>query len=148
MGRSYGRRGYPATTGRVTRPNARPGECRGCGEEIPAGGGHLWREAGGAWSVVHLPQEWAGSPTSGQYVGGCPAETDCMNTAGGFGGPDGPRLESDRIASVAAVAVATMPERSTTPRGSYRRGGRYGYTSSGARVSERCGHEDYPCCGC
>lgn len=25
---------------------------------------------------------------------------------------------------------------------------RYGYTSSGARMTSRCTHEDYPCCGC
>ena len=55
-GRSGYRRGYssrPQTAGRVARVNARPGPCRDCGEEIPAGAGQLYRESGGAWAVVH-----------------------------------------------------------------------------------------------
>ena len=142
-GRSgYGRRGYssrPQTAGRVARPNARPGNCRGCSEEIPAGAGQLWREQDGSWSVAHRIAEWAGSPVSGQYTGGCPAETDRMNEQGHFGGPDGVKSERDRIASYAAIYAASTPERPA--RQSYARTtSRYAY--------ERCTHEDYPCCGC
>ena len=111
-GRSGYRRGYSSTrqtTGRIAKPNARPGPCRGCGEEIPAGAGQLWREESGAWSVVHRIAEWAGSPVSGQYTGGCPAETDRMNRDGHFGGPDGARSERDRIASYAAIYAASRP---------------------------------------
>lgn len=136
------RRAYAVTSGRITKPNARSGNCRSCGAEIPAYGGQLWREESGAWSVVHARAEWAGSPVSGRYVGGCPAETDRMNREGGFGGAGGPRPESERIASVAALGSARAE--SSRPRG-----GRYGYTSSGARVSDRYSRcEDAPCCGC
>jgi hypothetical protein len=141
------RRGYrnsAPSTGRIARPNKRPGPCRYCQEEIPAMGGQLWREDDGAWSVVHRPAEWAGSPTSGHYVGGCPDETDRMNAQGRFGGQDGAGSERDRIASRAALASA-MAEREAP--GS--RGSKYAYTSTGARMtmsSRRC--EDAPCCGC
>ncbi len=142
-GRSGYRRGYSnarQTTGRIARPNARAGECRGCHEMIPAGAGQLWREESGAWSVVHRAAEWAGSPVSGQYTGGCPAETDRMNEQGHFGGQGGARSERDNIASYAAIWAASSHDRA--PRRSYAR------TSSGARMYERCSHEDYPCCGC
>jgi hypothetical protein len=137
----YARRGYRGaqTTGRVARPNARPGECRGCHEMIPAGAGQLWREQDGAWSVVHRPAEWAGSPVSGQYTGGCPAETDRMNEQGHFGGPGGAKSERDRIASYAAIYAASAPEQ-PAPRRSY---------ASTARTWDRRGRcEDAPCCGC
>ena len=106
--------------------------------DVPAGAGQLWREQDGAWSVVHTLAEWHGSPVSGRYVGGCPAETDEMNARGKFGGQDA-RPESVRIASIAATYAAM---RRTDP-------GKYAYTSSGARMtmsSRRC--EDAPCCGC
>lgn len=143
-GRTYARRGgrsYPQTTGRVAKPNARPGECRGCHVMVPAGAGQLWREPDGSWSVVHSPAEWVGSPVSGQYVGGCPGETDRMNGQGHFGGPGGARPEAERIASMAAAYAATAPQRTE-------RRPRYARTSSGARMYERCTHIDYPCCGC
>ena len=146
-GRSNYRRGYPSrqqATGRIARPNARPDACRSCGETIPAGAGQLWREESGAWSVTHVPSEWAGSPVSGQYVGGCPATTDEMNERGKFGGEGGARPEGDRIASIAAVYAATH-DASEAPRS--RRS--YAYTSSGARMTSRQGRcEDAPCCGC
>ena len=144
----YGRTSYRGnrsssyTVGRVARVNARPGPCRGCDEEVPAGAGQLWREAGGAWSVVHTVAEWMGSPVSGKYVGGCPAETDGMNERGKFGGPDAGQLETARIAAIASAYAATHPASETPRRRSYAR------TSSGARMYERCGHVDYPCCGC
>jgi hypothetical protein len=143
-GRSGYRRGYssrPQTTGRIAKANARPGPCKDCGEEIPAGAGQLWRESDGSWSVVHRPAEWAGSPVSGQYSGGCPAETDRMNEQGHFGGPSGAGSERDRIASYAAIYAASAPER-PAPRRSYAR------TSSRYAGWGRCTHEDYPCCGC
>lgn len=129
-GRNYGRRGYsrPQTTGRVSKANARPGNCRSCGVEIPAGAGQLWREDSGAWSVVHLPREWAGSPVSGQWTYGCPDETDRLNG-------DGALPEHERIASAAAIHAARTPEPARQSRS---------YACSGRRG--RC--EDAPCCGC
>jgi hypothetical protein len=137
----YQRRSYPQTVGRIARANQRPGPCRECGAEIPAGGGQLYREESGTWSVVHLAATWAGSPVSGQWAGGCPAETDRLNTAGGFGGTAGPVPEGDRLAVAAAASQRVS-------RGRYD-GGKYAYTGTGARMtmsSRRC--EDAPCCGC
>jgi hypothetical protein len=68
----YGRRQQAPAAGRVARANARPGPCRECGAEVPAGAGQLFRETSGAWSVAHLPATWAGSPVSGSWAGGCP----------------------------------------------------------------------------
>lgn len=87
-GRNYGRRPqYRQTTGRIQKANARPGPCKICGTEIPAGRGQLYRNADGSWAVVHLPQEWKGSPVSGRYVGGCPEDTAKLNRDGGWGQP-------------------------------------------------------------
>ena len=149
-GKSYGRRGYgsrPVTAGRVARVNARPGPCRSCGETVPAGAGHLWREADGAWSVVHIEATqggWLMHPEP--YRGGCPADTDKRNAeahAAGFFGKDAPAPVSERehVASAAARYAATAP--SEAPRKSY------AYTSGGARMTSRRGRcEDAPCCGC
>jgi hypothetical protein len=133
------RRAYGRT---VTSARARAGPdergLRGTRRLSQAGAGQLWREESGAWSVVHAPAEWAGSPVSGRYVGGCPDETDALNAAGGFGSPDA-RPERDRLA---AIATAYAAVRRTEP-------GKYAYTSSGARMtlsSRRC--EDAPFCGC
>lgn len=127
------RSSYAPTVGRVRKPNRRPGACRGCGEDVPAGAGELWREESGDWSVVHTLAEWMGSPVSGRYVGGCPKDAA------------DPQAERDRLAKVAATAAAMAP--APAARRSY--GSKYAYTSSGARVtmsSRRC--EDAPCCGC
>jgi hypothetical protein len=151
----YGRSGYrggrssrPQTTGRVSKVNARPGNCRACGEEIPAGAGQLWREASGAWSVVHVEESRGGWLMHPEPVrGGCPEPTDKRNAeshAAGFFGPDAPapRSERDHIASVAAAYAARTPE-APAPRKTY------AYTSSGARMTSRRGRcEDAPCCGC
>ena len=143
----YGRRAA-VRPGRVERPNSRAGECRSCGEPVPAGGGHLWREASGAWSVVHWPAVrggWAMDPQP--YRGGCPAETDRLNAelhAGGHLGMDAPLPASERdvIAGAAARFVPPAP-------GGRASSGRCAYTAGRARVtssSRRC--EDAPCCGC
>ena len=152
---SYRRGGYRGqqTTGRVAKTNARPGPCHYCRQEIPAGAGQLWREDSGAWSAVHMPAEWSGSPVSGRYIYGCPADTDTMNAEGRFGGPDA-RSESERLAAVAATYAAVHAPRQSDPGDdlrelSRRAGGKYAYTSTGARMtmsSRRC--EDAPCCGC
>jgi hypothetical protein len=147
-----GRRGYASrsfTTGRVAKPNRRPGACRVCQEEIPAGGGQLWREASGEWSVVHTEAQQGGWLMHPQpYRGGCPESTDKRNAelhASGFLGPGAalPRSERERIAATAAAYAAANP-----PEAPRERRASYAYTSSGARMSTRCGHEDYPCCGC
>ena len=151
-GRSNYRRGYsssrPVTTGRVARVNARPGKCRSCGEKIPAGAGHLYRESGGAWSVVHVAESQGGWLMHPQPVrGGCPEATDKRNAemhASGFLGQDvaAPVSERENIAATARRYASEHPVSETPARRSYAR------TSSGARMYERCGHEDYPCCGC
>ena len=137
-GRNTYRRGsqrtYRVTTGRIGRVNTRPGPCKHCGEDIPAGAGQLWREQDGTWKVVHTVAEWHGSPVSGLYVGGCPGETDRMNESGGF--TRGVLSERDRIEAIAATYAAGHAV-SESPRRSY---GRSAYG--------RCTHEDYPCCGC
>lgn len=143
----------PVTPGRVAKVNARPGPCRYCHEEIPAGAGQLWREDSGAWSVVHAPAEWHGSPVSGRYIYGCPRDTDQMNAEGNWPG----RPEAERLAAVAATYAAMHATEAPCQADpgddlrevSRRAGGKYAYTSSGARMtasSQRC--IDAPCCGC
>ena len=99
------------TPGRVERVNARPGDCRYCGEIVAASAGQLWREESGAWSVVHTVAEWSGSPVSGRYIGGCPDDTDAQNERGGWGG----RPERDRLAAIAATYAATHAPRPGRP---------------------------------
>lgn len=145
----YARRGYsrPQTTGRIAKPNARPGPCRSCGEDIPAGAGQLWRETSGAWSVVHTEATQGGWLMRPEPVrGGCPESTDRRNTelhAAGFLGPDAPApvSERDRIAAAAARYAASNPAPAARKS--------YAYSSSGARMSNRYARcEDAPCCGC
>ena len=144
------------TPGRVARVNRRPGPCRSCGVIVPAGAGQLFREESGAWSAVHVPASWHGSPVSGRYIGGCPAATDELNTGAPWDRP-GARSESDRLAAVAATWAAMEGTRAPVQAGpdddlrevSRRAGSKYAYTSTGARMtasSQRC--EDAPCCGC
>jgi hypothetical protein len=149
-GRSNYRRGYsgrPQTTGRVAKANARPGPCRECGEEIPAGAGQLWRESDGAWSVVHVEATQGGWLMNPQpYRGGCPESTDRRNAelhaAGFFGqGAPAPVSERENIAATAARHAAVTPAPAARKT--------YAYTSGGARMSNRYGRcEDAPCCGC
>jgi hypothetical protein len=149
--RNYGRGYRRPTVGRVGRVNRRPGDCRTCGELIPAGAGELYREVDG-WAVVHTEPAQGGWLMDPQPVtGGCPVDTDKQNAeshARGFFGKDAPapRSERDRIASIAArFAEQTASEPARTPA----RSGKYAYTSSGARVTARSGRcEDAPCCGC
>lgn len=147
--RSRGRRSYPPRVGRVAKPNRRPGACRVCQEEIPAYGGQLYREPGGAWSVVHHEATQGGWLMDPRPVtGGCPESTDRRNAelyARGFFGPgaDAPSSERDRIAARAKYQ-SELAERDarTDP-------GKYAYTSTGARMTDRARRcEDAPCCGC
>jgi hypothetical protein len=147
---SYQRRGYGSrsvTTGRVARPNKRPGACKACGEEIPAGAGQLWREADGEWSVVHTQEQQGGWLMHPQPVtGGCPGSTDKRNAelhAAGFFGPGAamPVSDRERIARTAETFAAGNP--APAPRRMV------AYTASGARMTSRQGRcEDAPCCGC
>jgi hypothetical protein len=153
MAQRYGsRRGYGSrsvTAGRVARPNKRPGPCKACGEEIPAGAGQLWREASGEWSVVHVQEAqggWLMHP--GPVTGGCPESTDKRNAelhASGFFGPGAqmPVSERVRIARTAETFAASAQSEAPARRASH------AYTSSGARMTSRQGRcEDAPCCGC
>ncbi len=152
-GYGYRRGGYrasrPIAPGRFAKANARPGPCHYCGETVPAGAGQLFR--GDGWEVAHLAAEWSGSPVSGRYINGCPRDTDQMNTR--FGG----RPEAERLADVSATYLAmralNAPKQADPGDDlrevSRRAGGKYAYTSTGARMtmsSQRC--EDSPCCGC
>jgi len=140
-GRSYGRSARPVTAGPVARVNKRPGACRSCGEDIPAGVGRLYRESDGAWSVVHVPAEWSGSPASGAYIGGCPESTDKQNAGAPWNRDGHVASERVRLAAMARTYAAMNPP--APVRGGY-------YTlSSGARVTGSRGRcEDAPCCGC
>lgn len=140
------------TAGRVSRVNRRPGNCRACGELIPAGAGQLWRESSGAWSVVHRESSQGGWLMHPEPVrGGCPADTDRRNAelhASGFFGKDAPAPVSERehIAATAARWAASNP---APVRQASRAGLGYAVLNSGAVVrssSNRC--EDAPCCGC
>jgi hypothetical protein len=137
----YGRRPV-VRPGRVERVNQRAGECRTCGELVPAGGGHLWRETSGAWSVVHWPAVrggWAMDPQP--YRGGCPESTDRLNAelhAAGQLGRDAGMPASEREA-IARAAGRFIPP-------AVRGGSKDAFTTHSARMSRRC--EDAPCCGC
>jgi hypothetical protein len=110
---NYRRSGTSHTVGRVLKPNRRPGACRDCGEDIPAGAGNLYREPGGTWSVVHIEPTQGGWLMHPQPVrGGCPESTDKRNAesyASGFFGPDAtmPRSEREHIAELAARYAAS-----------------------------------------
>lgn len=141
----------PVTPGRVARVNARPGPCYRCDEIVPAGAGQLWRKTDGTWEAIHASAEWHGSPVSGRYIYGCPADTDQMNAR------NPGRPESERLAAVAATYAAVHATEAPRQAGpdddvrevSRRAGSKYAYTSSGAPMtasSRRC--EDAPCCGC
>ena len=127
--------------GPVARVNQRPGDCRECGELVPAGAGELYREGSGAWSVRHRPQSKSGPASMwdrAPVTGGCPDVTDRLNArllASGL--IDGPAVpERERIA---AMAAAFVPAASRDA---------YAY-SGGARMTSRRGRcEDAPCCGC
>jgi hypothetical protein len=148
-GKTNYRRGYSGrqTVGRVAKVNARPGPCRACGEEVPAGAGQLWRESDGTWSVVHTEASQGGWLMNPQpFRGGCPESTDARNAelhASGFFGKDAaaPVSEREHIASAAARCAANSA--SEAPRKTY------AYTNTGARMTSRRGRcEDAPCCGC
>ena len=100
----YSRRPSAPRDGRIERANKYVGPCHYCGTEVAAGNGQLFGAAG-EWKVVHLAMRWAGSPVSGQYVGGCPGEAQRQNAAGNFGTQDGPAPEAPRMARV------TVPRR-------------------------------------
>jgi hypothetical protein len=140
--RSYqrGRRGYAPSAGRVSKPNRRPGPCRGCGEEIPAGAGDLWREADGSWSVAHVPESQGGWLMNPQPVrGGCPRATDERNAelhAHGFFGPDAPAPVSEREHIAAMARRFAASAQGEAPRG--RRGG----------YADECGSCGMASCGC
>jgi hypothetical protein len=119
------------------RTNQFPAPCQGCGQDVPGGQGELYRD-GGQWRVKHRAASWHGSPVSGLYVNGCPADTARLNAAGGWG-PESART----FVPPAQVGPDDAQEASR------RAGGKYAYTASGARMtlsSARC--IDAPCCGC
>ncbi len=110
------------------RPNKYAGACSRCGLTVPAGTGILTGSRATGYAVRHPDRYWAGSLVSGHWAGGCEGAADAGLPAYApkQAGPD------DDLRDV-----------------SRRAGGRYAYSSSGARMtmsSRRC--EDAPCCGC
>lgn len=158
----YRSRSGSVTPGRVLKANKRPGPCKECGEVIPAGAGHLWREDDGSWAVVHVPASQGGWLMHPEPVrGGCPASTDRRNAelfANGFFGPGATAPVSERVHLAATAewyaSQNPAPARpSSSGNGlrelSARLGSGYAVLSSGAVVrasGSRC--EDAPCCGC
>lgn len=157
------------TVGLVSKANARAGQCRTCGFDVAAGAGQLYREASGAWSVVHREAFWQGSPVSGQYVGGCARMCgECGQTSMSVIAATGRRSCADREACAERRAevlacphcryaddadrnIMPCDEHSTARAGVIGQpaASKYAYTASGARMtasSRRC--EDAPCCGC
>lgn len=132
------RRNQPGQPARGPRVNRFDAPCASCAETVRAGTGTL-EGYQGHWVVKHRHQEWSGSPVSGWYVGGCPADTAKLNAQGGWG----PQSVRVHVAPPAQVDPSDAREASRLA------GGRYAYTASGARMtmaSARC--EDAPCCGC
>jgi hypothetical protein len=119
------------------RPNTYAGTCATCGEPVAAGMGILTGTRATGYTTTHAPASLKGSPISGGYVNGCPAETDKLNR--GLGHTEGAYVSNLERARL--INVEPPPSRGRrVPRA---------YTSSGAQMFTRgCGHEDYPCCGC
>ena len=118
----------PARQRTGPRANTYAGACSLCGLTVPAGTGILTGSRATGYQVRHGDRKWIGSPVSGTWVGGCEGARDAGLPvyAPRQAGPDDDLREVSR-----------------------RAGSKYGYTSSGARVtmsSRRC--EDAPCCGC
>ena len=138
----------PAGTRPVApRVNQYPGDCARCGEHVPANRGVAYRD-GGRWRVRHTDSRWQGSPVSGGYVGGCPKDTGAQNAALAAmrAGQDVTAARAAFLESYAPVQAGPGADLREVSR---RAGGKYAYTSTGARMtmsSRRC--EDAPCCGC
>jgi hypothetical protein len=134
--RSNYRRGSVQKSG--PRPNTYPGTCATCGGYVPASAGILTGTKATGYTTTHTESTWKGSPASGGWVGGCPADTDQRNAALGH---DGDSFVQNVARNLAAASDNPVREIS-------RRNPRHAYTSSGARMTLICGCEDAPCCGC
>lgn len=133
-GRSYGRRPVQRTGPRANKYDAR---CSRCAKKVPAGAGILTGNRDVGYAVRHSDRRWVGPPCGGdmigkpgmgRYVGGCEAYADQPD----YEAPPRQASADDDLREL-----------------SRRAGGKYAYTSSGARMtlsSRRC--EDAPCCGC
>ena len=131
---NYRRGGFQQKSG--PRPSTYPGVCATCGANVAAGEGILTGTKATGYTTTHAPATLHGSPISGGYVNGCPEETDRLNAALGH-------VDNDyvRNAERAEEIVITAPPA--------RSAGKYAYTSSGARMTDRFQRcEDAPCCGC
>jgi hypothetical protein len=136
---TYGRRGsYRRGSVQKSgpRPNTYPGQCATCGMNVAAGAGILTGTKQTGYTVTHAPATLHGSPISGGWINGCPEETDRLNAALGH--------ENDSYVQNAENAEKIVLEKPPA-----RSAGKYAYTGSGARMTnryQRC--EDAPCCGC
>jgi hypothetical protein len=136
--RKYNRRdSSPQMTG--PRPNTYAGNCDTCGVAVAARAGILTGSKATGYTVRHAPATWNGSPVSGGWVNGCPADTDSLNAALGH-------VDDNYVRNMARASEIDV----NGPREMSRRaGGKYAYTSGGARMTERSQRcEDAPCCGC
>jgi hypothetical protein len=116
------------------RPNSYPGECALCGKLVQAGAGILTGSRATGYAVRHGDRKWTGVPCGGEMIG----QPGMGRWAGGC--EDAPDVT---YAPKQASPDDDMREVSR------RAGGKFAYTSSGARMtmsSRRC--EDAPCCGC
>jgi hypothetical protein len=134
----------------LTRTNKYPAPCQRCGEDIPARSGELFRDAG-QWRVRHLAATWKGSPVSGGWAGGCPADTAALNLQlwAARQGLTAPLWDEAKRLARAERAPVQAPQGADLREVSRRAGSKYAYTASGARMtasSRRC--IDAPCCGC
>jgi hypothetical protein len=126
------RKDYRRTQQTGPRPNTYAGTCISCGLAVAAGAGILTGSKATGYTVRHAPATWHGSPISGGYVNGCPADTDALNAKLGH-------TDDNYVGNVARASAIVVG----SPRG------KSAYTSTGARMtsrSQRC--EDAPCCGC
>lgn len=136
--RSNYRRGAQQNAG--PRPNTYPGTCASCGQYVAVGAGILTGTRNTGYTTKHTPATLHGSPISGGYINGCPAETDELNAGLGHVDNSYVRNMARNLAAASDNPIREMSRRA---------GGKYAYTSSGARMtmsSQRC--EDAPCCGC
>ena len=103
------------------RANKYDAGCSRCGRLVPAGKGILTGNRNSGYEVRHGERRWVGPPCGGDMIG----KPGMGNWVGG-------------CEEYADQPVYVAPARRAS----------HAYTSSGARMTSRCTHEDYPCCGC
>jgi hypothetical protein len=117
------------------RANKYDAGCSQCGRLVPAGAGILTGNRETGYEIRHGDRHWTGPPCGGDMIG----QPGMGRWAGGC----------EDYADQPVYAPRQAPDGADLREVSRRAGGKYAYTSSGARMtmsSRRC--EDAPCCGC